>query len=136
MSGNTALLAVHEAAYALAAGDATLMALAPIYDAVPQDEGLPWIRLEIAEVPDDTAGQQGMVETLLFTVASAYRGLRESYQVADRLIALFRHTVLTVTGWECERILYQGAKQLEPEVVDGQVIYGLAVEFSCRVWEA
>ncbi len=117
-TGTTAIQDVQTAAMAALAADSTFMALVPggVWDYVPADPTWPYVCLEAAsERPMDglgsALGSQGREVELTFAIFSAYQGRKEQSAILDRLVAVLRHTSLTVTGWAHHMTDFAGADQ-------------------------
>lgn len=136
--GTSALAAVHAAVYAALKADATLASLAPggVWDHVPADPAWPYLRIGgTAEEPEDTMGRQGRRVSLVVHAWSQYRGVKEGYDLIDRVIALLRYAPLTLGGWVHGDTRHLGSEVDEPQLVDNVQVQHVWAEFEVLVQE-
>jgi hypothetical protein len=142
-TGKTALSAVQTAVMALLAADSALMLRVPggVWDYVPEEPVWPYLCLESAEeVGADTmgesAGSQGRIVTLVFTVFSNYQGRAEQFAVIDALVRLLRETRFAIAGWERLAVWYDGARATSPFEVGNVRAGQSSATFRVHVLEA
>lgn len=137
--GKSALAPVHAALYGVLSADATLAALCPggVWDHVPQNEAFPYIRIgQLRAEPNDTFGLQFRDVVVSVHVFSTYAGLKEAYDINARVIALLRHTPLTVAGWTHLATLLEAETADEPIPLDESVmLQHVDAEFRVQVQE-
>jgi hypothetical protein len=137
-AGKTALSVVAAAVYATLTEDADHLALVPggVCDHAPQDPAFPFEALaDFDEAPRDTMTLQGRTVTFTLHIWSTYAGMAEAYTILDAAVALLRYQPLTLTGWECEAVFFDGAFQADPELVDGLEIQHVVAKFRVLVME-
>jgi hypothetical protein len=137
--GKSALSAVHAALWSALHLDPTLTTLAPggVWDCVPQDPTFPYLRIaELVETPEDTAGEKRRQVGFTVHVFSTYAGLREAYDIADRVIALVRYTPLTLAGWAHGGTTHDRTIADEPIFDDALQVQHVLVEGTVHVEEA
>lgn len=101
MTARSPLLPVQVAVYEKLSGDATLTALAGVYDYVPEDAGFPYVEIgETTQTPDNYLSRHGRQQVLTLHVWSKHRGYSEALQVENRLTELLDHQPLTVDGFD------------------------------------
>jgi len=114
-----------------------LIALARIYDAVPDavssadapDNEFPYVQIgEMDSIPDDVsdssaAGDDGETENITLHVWSRYNGQREVKQVMQQIKALLHGTSLTVTDRASAQVYVRSRRNfLDP---DGKTRHGV-----------
>jgi Protein of unknown function (DUF3168) len=91
---------VQAAVYTHLAGDSSLMALAPVFDQVPQGQAYPYIEIaELIETPDNTEGQQGRQVMVTIFAWDQTPGFKLLEEILDNLLRLVDEDIIpTVAG--------------------------------------
>jgi hypothetical protein len=115
-----ALGACQTAVYGRLHGDATLAAMAPVYDEVPEGTAYPYVAISgLDATPDNTLGELGSSVVITLNVWSRYRGYAEAQRIAARIDALLDHQPLSVTGYRDVSVLQQALRAVRdpaPEI--------------------
>jgi hypothetical protein len=100
----SSLKAVQDAIFGVLHGDATLLALAPVYNDVPDGTAYPYVEIGTAtERPWHTLGGAtsgiGWNATVTVHIWSRYQGDLEALNILTRVTALLNFATLAVTGF-------------------------------------
>lgn len=96
----SAIAALNAAMYAKATADAELSNLATgIFQFVPEKQPFPYIEFGMGiETPDNAHDSFGSLTTVIWHAWDTSRNLDVVHNIASRLIAIFDHQPLTITG--------------------------------------
>lgn len=106
MTRYTSLAALQAAIYSKLTGDATLLALAPVYDEVPEGIRPPYIVIgDATEVPYDSFSSRGFEATITLHIWTAPRptgtsravGYKPALDILDRVNYLLNEATLTLS---------------------------------------
>lgn len=119
-TATTPLLPVQQAFYDRMTGDPTLMAMAGVWDYVPENASHPYVVLgEAIETPRNAHGEFGRETVETLHVWSRSRGFSEALTILSRLVELFDHQPLTVDGQDMISVRYEFSQALrdpDPEI--------------------
>lgn len=132
----TALGLVQTGVCAVLTNDATLMALLAgdgVYDEVAENAAFPYIYLgEPVENVQDTFARRGRDVQFKPRIWSQYRGNKELYTIADRVIFLLDRQPFTISSGVVAYCLYAGAPTVirDPDQVSRQMVltFNLLIE--------
>jgi hypothetical protein len=101
MSGSLgAVWPVQQAMYARLTADPDLMAMAQVYDEVPENAAYPHVLFGLfTEQPDDAHDRYGIDLDATLHIWSEYRGYREAAVIASHLNRLLHRQPLVVSGF-------------------------------------
>lgn len=89
MPANSALAPVQAMLFTLLSTDPTLIALAKVYDHVPEKTPMPYVVLAgLTERPDDTQGARARMMTVTIEAYSQANGFKEIESIVDAVVAL------------------------------------------------
>lgn len=103
--------------YGLLSGDATLAALADVYDGVPEDVEPPYVVIgEMTSLPDGSHGGTGRQTSATLHTWTRAESHRPGNQIGARVVALLTHQPAAldahVTGHEVWRVAHEFAQTL------------------------
>lgn len=104
----SALSPVQALVYGVLGGDATLTAIGPVYDHVPEQTSFPYVSLsDFRETVDDTLGMLGRKIEATIEAWSQAEGYKELETMANRIIELLDTDGLAdPTGWTMVSSIY------------------------------
>jgi hypothetical protein len=126
-SDRSAIGVVQASVYQYLHADTTLMALAPVFDQVPQGQPYPYLEItDLVETLDDTIGEQGRSITVTISAWDQTPGYKLLEQILDNLIRLLDEGLIPTvsgSGWTIWNNIYvRGEVSKLPDGITRQVM--------------
>lgn len=117
---STAAWPIQQAIYARLTGDTALMAIAKVYDEIPETASYPHVSFGVTqEQPDDAHDRQGLHVDVTLDIWSKYAGNKESATILAHLDRLLDRKPLNVAGFtkvSIARAWHQFIRDPDPKI--------------------